>query len=92
MKSTSKPRLSREEVHQVIWSLATEHVDREASSLEPGQRLMQDLGADSLDVAEMAMELEEKIGIKLPDTALDNADLTLGELENLVWKELDETP
>jgi acyl carrier protein len=89
MNPASKTKLSREEIHQVLWSLAAEHFGHDASALQPGQHVCQDLGADSLDLAEMTMELEEKLGIKIPDAALDNTDPSLGELESAICKELE---
>ena len=46
-----------------------------------------DLGADSLDVTEVYLVLEEEFGIELPD---DNQDITVGDLIYLVEKTIKE--
>jgi acyl carrier protein len=81
MSTLNKVILTPEQVHQVIWSLVAENTGKAIEELTPKSRLLQDLGADSLDIAELAMELEEKLGIRLPEELLDNPELTLGELE-----------
>jgi len=84
MTTSSKPALTREQIHEVVWSLAAKHTDRDRSTIESNSRLVQDLGADSLEVVELTMELEEKLGITLPDEVADNPNLTLGEIEQAI--------
>jgi acyl carrier protein len=84
MKTSSQPALTREQVHELLWSLAANHTDRDPSTIQPSSRLVKDLGADSLEVVELTMALEEKLGIKLPDEVADNPDLTLGEIEQAI--------
>ncbi len=84
MTTSSKPALTREQVHEVLWSLAAKHTDKEPGTIKSGSRLVQDLGADSLTVVELNMELEEKLGITLPDEVADNPNLTLGEIEQAI--------
>ena len=84
MSTSSKPGLTREQVHELLWSLAATHFAREASALSPSSRLVQDLGADSLEVVELGMAIEEKLGITLPDEVMDQPDLTLGQIEKAI--------
>jgi acyl carrier protein len=69
--------LTRERIHEVIWTLAAKHSDKEVSEIRPESRLIQDLGADSLTVVEFSMELEEELGLTFPDNVLDKAVLEL---------------
>jgi len=39
----------------------------DVKKIEENSRLVEDLGADSLDMIEMLMTLEEKFGITIPD-------------------------
>ena len=49
--------------------------------LTPGTRFIDDLGCDSLDTVELAMELEEEFSIEIPDADLgDGTDKTVGEV------------
>jgi acyl carrier protein len=41
-------------------------------SLVPEANLLDDLGADSLDVVELVMALEEEFGIEVPDEDVEN--------------------
>lgn len=52
-------------------------VDRE--SLTPEANLLDDLGADSLDVVELVMALEEEFGIEVPDDDVENIR-TIGDI------------
>jgi acyl carrier protein len=87
MPTSSKPALTREQVHELLWSLAAKHTDRDPSTIQSSSRLVQDLGADSLEVVELTMALEETLGMTLPDEVADNPDLTLGEIEQAIDKQ-----
>jgi len=41
------------------------HVD--ATEITPGTKIQEDLGADSLDVVELVMEVEEQFDLDIPD-------------------------
>jgi acyl carrier protein len=85
MTPTRPGALTREAVHEALWQLAAKRTSTDPARLEPGNRLVEDLGFDSLDVAELTMELEEKLDIRIPGEIFDNASLTLGEVEERVW-------
>ena len=40
-------------------------IDEEA--ITPGTKIQEDLGADSLDIVELVMEIEEKFDLEIPD-------------------------
>jgi acyl carrier protein len=44
----------------------------DAADLVPEADLLDDLGADSLDVVELAMALEEEFSLEVPDEDLEN--------------------
>src|SRR5216684_9104501 len=73
--------LMPERIHEVIWTLAAKHSDKELSEIRPESRLIQDLGADSLTVVEFSMELEEELDVTFPETILDKQDLTMADVE-----------
>ena len=48
-------------------------------------RLIEDLKADSLDVVELIMDLEQQYGIEIPDDDLPNIH-TVGDIDNYINK------
>ncbi len=76
--------LTPEKIHEIIWSLAAKHSNKDITQIRPESRLVQDLGADSLTVVEFSMELEEELELTLPETVLDKKDLTLADVEKAV--------
>ncbi|MGL2697054.1 acyl carrier protein [Helicobacter pylori] len=44
-----------------------EQLEIDVSQVTPEAEFVKDLGADSLDVVELIMALEEKFGIEIPD-------------------------
>jgi len=51
-------------------------------TIESGGDLVKDYGADSLDIVEIVMTLEEQLDIEVPDDAV--ADLKLHDVDNLI--------
>jgi acyl carrier protein len=64
--------------------LTAKQFGKEAAVLRAEDRFLNDLGADSLDVAELSMIVEDELGVLLPNELMDNPDLTLGEVEQAV--------
>ena len=58
-------------IHRVS-SLVGEQLGVEKADLVPEASLLDDLGADSLDVVELVMALEEEFGIEVPDDDVEN--------------------
>ena len=50
-----------------VVAVIAEQLEVEAGSIEPESLIVDDLGADSLDVVELVMALEEKFEIEIPD-------------------------
>ncbi len=50
-----------------ICEMLAEKFDADASTMTMETRVKEDLNADSLDIVEMMMELEENFGITIPD-------------------------
>ncbi len=53
-----------EEVKEVV----AEQLNVNADDIKEESKFVEDLGADSLDVVELIMELEEKFDIEIPDS------------------------
>jgi acyl carrier protein len=57
-----------DEVKEVI----VEQLNVSPDEVKPESKFVEDLGADSLDVVEMIMALEEKFEIEIPDSEAEN--------------------
>ncbi len=50
-----------------VKEVVVEQLDCEAAQVKEDSKFIEDLGADSLDVVELVMALEEKFDIEIPD-------------------------
>ena len=50
-----------------IFAIVGEQLGVEKETLVPEANLLDDLGADSLDVVELVMAIEEEFGLEIPD-------------------------
>jgi acyl carrier protein len=58
---------SRDEVFERIKEVLSERLSVEEADINEEANFQEDLDADSLDLVEMIMELEDQFGIKIPD-------------------------
>ncbi len=54
-------------VTERVNTIIGDHLGVESGNLVPEANLLDDLGADSLDVVELIMALEEEFGVEVPD-------------------------
>ena len=54
-------------VYDRIRDIVVEQLNVEQEQVTPGARFQEDLGADSLDIVEMIMRIEEELDIEIPD-------------------------
>jgi acyl carrier protein len=55
-----------------IQALLVEQLGVMAEIIKPTSRLIEDLGADSLDMVEIVMAIEDETSTDIPDAALEN--------------------
>ncbi len=63
--------------------ILAEQFDVDESSLQNDTDLQDDLGADSLDVVDLLMSIEDEFEIEIPDEEIENIR-TVGELVNYI--------
>jgi long-chain acyl-CoA synthetase len=66
------------ELARVI-ALVAELCGREAASVGPGTRLTADLGLDSVRAVELALDVEERLGCRIPERRMRDVR-TVGDL------------
>jgi acyl carrier protein len=72
-------------IQQRVNDILAEQLGVEVNVLMPEANLVDDLGADSLDVVELVMALEEEFGVEIPDDAAETI-LTVGDAVKYIDK------
>ena len=66
-----------------VKKLIAEQMHIDENSITEDKRIVEDLGADSLDTVEMLMTLEDNFGIAIPDEEAVNLK-TVGDIVKLI--------
>ena len=66
-----------------VKELVAEQLGISQDTIKPESNILEDLGADSLDVIEMLMTLEEEYGISIPDDQIGQVK-TIGQIVELI--------
>lgn len=75
------------ELERLISAIA-EVLDLDESKINADSKFVEDLGADSLDILEIIMGIEEEFGIQVPTSAAENI-VTVGDAFEAIKKELE---
>jgi acyl carrier protein len=68
-----------------VRNILAEQLGVDLAEVTPDARILDDLGADSLDVVEMVMSIEEAFDIEIPDEDVEEL-LTVADVERYVTR------
>ena len=63
--------MNREEIQSKIIAIAAEQAGVPVEQVTPATHFVNDLNFDSLDVVEFAMEVEDELGLSIPDDQVE---------------------
>ena len=75
--------MTREEVMELVRAHLAEELEVDAAEISEGARFKEDLDADSLDLYELVMELEDRYGVSIPEEQA-NRIKTVGDAVDFV--------
>ncbi len=64
-----------------VKEIIAKELEVDVKQLQPDAKFIEDLGADSLDIVELVMALEEEFGLDIPDEDADKLK-TVGDAMN----------
>ncbi len=79
--------MTRDEIERKVVEIVAEKLDIKKDQLKPGTRFVDDLGADSLDIAELTMEFEDEFGLDIPEDQ-DGMIRTVGDAVAYIEQQL----
>jgi acyl carrier protein len=82
--------MDRYEIFERVKRAVVEQLDVREEEITADSTFVQDLGADSLEVVEIVMALEEAFNIEIPDEEVDQIK-TVGDAVNFIESKLEET-
>ena len=66
-------------VFEKLRDIVVDQLDVDADKVTLGASISEDLGADSLDIVDLVMSLEEEFDMEIPDEAVENIK-TIGDI------------
>jgi acyl carrier protein len=66
-----------------VRALVADQLGIDIAEVVPGAGILDDLGADSLDVVELVMSLEDAFDIEIPDESVEGLK-TIGDLQQYI--------
>jgi len=66
-----------------VKKILVEQLDVEEGAIAPESSIIDDLGADSLDIVDMVMSLEEEFDIEIPDEEIESMR-TVGDIVKFI--------
>ena len=70
-------------IYEKITAILAEQLDADTDNMTPGTKIADDLGADSLDLVDPLMSIEDEFGVEIPDEEVENLT-TIGEVVDYI--------
>ena len=70
-------------IFEKVRTILAEQLDIDADTILLESVIIEDLGADSLDIVDLAMSLEDEFDIEVPDEAVENIK-TVGDIVKFI--------
>ena len=74
-----------DDIAERVMTIVTNQLDADKEKVKPEASFINDLGADSLDIVELVMELEEEFDLNIPDEEAEKIR-TVGEAIEYISK------
>lgn len=75
--------MAKEEIFDKLKELVVDQLGVEEDEVTMEATMQDDLGADSLDLVDLVMSVEEELGVKVADEDLENIK-TVGDIVNYI--------
>ena len=79
--------MDKAEITQKVCAILAENLSVPEDKVNPEARFQEDLDADSLDLVEAVLALEEEFGVTIPEDEMEGVK-TVGQAINLVAEKL----
>ena len=70
-------------VFEKVKAILAEQLDIDENTIEPSSLIVDDLGADSLDIVDLVMTLEDEFDAEIPDEAIETMK-TVGDVVRFI--------
>lgn len=67
------------DIFEKVKALVAEQLDADADSIQESTSITDDLGADSLDVVDLVMAIEDEFSVEIPEDQVENIK-TVGDI------------
>jgi acyl carrier protein len=79
--------MTKQEIEEKVRKVLAEQLARDLEEVTPQARFEEDLDADSLDIVEAVLALEEELGVDIPEEEMEGVK-TVGQAVDLAASKL----
>ena len=70
-------------IYEKITAILADQLEADADKMTPATKIADDLGADSLDLVDLLMSIEDEFGVEIPDEEVENLT-TIGDVVDYI--------